>query len=119
MVNGATTATQLSAADQLTRRAEEAKRFLEQGGTFFVIGRPNAVLPGVVGFEGFDRYSWLPAPRGGSWNPPHIRAGEGKTIRIAERPPRAEPGAARTPAPPLLPGRARPGLRNEGPRGAA
>ena len=82
VVNGATTATQLSAADQLTRRAEEARRFLEQGGTFFVTGRPNAVLPGVVGFEGFDRYSWLPAPRGGSWNPPHIRAGEGKTIRI-------------------------------------
>lgn len=84
VVNGATTATQISAADQLTRRSEEARRFLEQGGTLFVIGRPNAVLPGVVGFEGFDRYSWLPAPKGASWNPPHIRAGEGKTIRIAD-----------------------------------
>lgn len=84
VVNGATTATQVSAADQLQRRAEEAERFLEQGGTIFVIGRPNAVLPGVVGFEGFDRYSWLPAPQGGAWNPPHLRAAEGKNIRIAD-----------------------------------
>ncbi|MCY4393346.1 MAG: hypothetical protein OXE43_15075 [Chloroflexi bacterium] len=84
VVNGATTATQISAADQLLRRAEEAERFLEQGGTLFVVGRPNAVLPGVIGFEGFDRYSWLPAPQGGSWNPPNLRAGEGKTVRIAD-----------------------------------
>lgn len=84
VVNSATTATQVSAADQLMRRGEEAERFLEQGGTLFVVGRPNAVLPGVVGFEGFDRYSWLPAPKGGGWNPPHIRAGEGKNIRIAD-----------------------------------
>ncbi len=84
VVNGATTAAQVSAADQLLRRAEEAERLLEQGGTLFVVGRPNAVLPGVVGFEGFDRYSWLPAPKGGGWNPPHLRAGEGQTIRIAD-----------------------------------
>ena len=84
VVNGSTTATQVSAADQLLRRAEEAQRLLDQGGTLFVIGRPNAALPGVVGFEGFDRYSWLPAPRGGGWNPPHLRAAEGKTVRIAD-----------------------------------
>ncbi|MXY87554.1 MAG: hypothetical protein F4Y92_01660, partial [Dehalococcoidia bacterium] len=84
VVNGATTATQVSAAEQLLRRAEEAERLLEQGGTLFVVGRPNAVLPGVVGFEGFDRYSWLPAPKGGGWNPPHLRAAEGKNIRIAD-----------------------------------
>ena len=84
VVNGATTATQLSAADQLLRRADEAERFLEQGGLLLVIGRPNAVLPGVIGFEGFDRYSWLPAPKGDVWNPPHLRAAEGKTIRIVD-----------------------------------
>ena len=84
VVNGATTATQISAADQLLRRKEEAEQFLAQGGTLFLVGRPNAVLPGVVGFEGFDRYSWLPAPRGGGWNPPHMRAAEGKTIRVVD-----------------------------------
>ena len=84
VVNGATTATQVSAADQLLRRAEEAQRFLEQGGTLFVIGRPNATLAGVIGFEGLDRYSWLPGPAGGGWNPPHLRAAEGKNIRIAD-----------------------------------
>ena len=84
VVNGATTATEVSAADQLLRRKEEAERFLSQGGTLFLVGRPNAVLPGVVGFEGFDRYSWLPAPKGGGWNPPHMRAAEGKTVRIVD-----------------------------------
>ncbi|MBH77202.1 MAG: hypothetical protein CL897_03105 [Dehalococcoidia bacterium] len=84
VVNGATTATQVSAADQLLRRTDEAQRFLEQGGALFVIGRPNAVLPGVIGFEGFDRFGWLPAPKGGGWNPPNLRAAEGKTIRIAD-----------------------------------
>lgn len=84
VVNGATTATEVSAADQLMRRKEEAERFLAQGGTIFLVGRPNAVLPGVVGFEGLDRYSWLPAPAGGGWNPPNMRAAEGKTIRIAD-----------------------------------
>ncbi len=84
VVNGATTATQVSAADQLLRRAEEAERLLEQGGLLLIVGRPNAALPGVVGFEGFDRYSWLPAPKGGGWNPPHVRAAEGKNIRIVD-----------------------------------
>ena len=84
VVNGATTATQVSAADQLLRRAEEAQRFLEQGAPLFVIGRPNATLAGVIGFEGLDRYSWLPGPAGGGWNPPHLRAAEGKNIRIAD-----------------------------------
>ncbi len=84
IVNGATTATQISAADQLQRRAEEAEQLLDQGGVIFLVGRPDATMTGVVGFEGFHRYHWLPAPKGASWNPPHLRAAEGKTIRIAD-----------------------------------
>ncbi len=84
VINGATTAAAVSAADQLHRRAEEAERFLDQGGVLFVVGRPNATVAGVVGFEGCDRYSWLPAPAGAAWRAPHIRGAEGKTIRIGD-----------------------------------
>jgi hypothetical protein len=47
-----------------------------------VLARPNATQSGIVGFEGCDRFSWLPAPPGVAWAPPFIRAAEGKTVRI-------------------------------------
>ncbi len=82
--NGATSAAAVSIADQVRRRAAEAERFLDQGGALFVVGRPNATVAGVAGFEGCDRFSWLPAPEGVAWSPPQLRAAEGKTIRIAD-----------------------------------
>lgn len=82
VVNAASTASGVSAADQVRRRAEEAQRFLEAGGILIVAGRPNATQAGIVGFEGLDRYSWLPAPAGVSWAPPFLRAAEGRTVRV-------------------------------------
>ncbi len=84
VLNTATTATAVSIADQLRRRVEETQRLLESGGVVIVAGRPNATLGGVTGFEGCDRYSWLPAPAGMAWAPPHLKAAEGKTIRIIQ-----------------------------------
>lgn len=83
VVNAASTATAVSAADQLRRRAEETQRFLEKGGVVLVMARPNATQAGVVGFEGCDRYHFLPAPAGLAWGPPYLRAAEGKTIRVS------------------------------------
>ena len=83
VINGATTASAVSAADQLRRRGDETQRLLSSGGTIVVLARPNATLGGIVGFEGCDRYSWLPAPAGIAWGPPFLRAAEGATIRIA------------------------------------
>lgn len=82
VINAPTSASAVSAADQIRRRADETRRLLEAGATVVVLGRPNAVQPGVLGFEGCDRYSWLPAPSGLSWGPPFVRAGEGKTVRV-------------------------------------
>jgi hypothetical protein len=83
VVNGPTTASSVSAADQLRRRAEETQRLLGSGATIVVLARPNATQGGIIGFEGCDRYSWLPAPPGMNWGPPFLRAAEGKTVRIA------------------------------------
>ena len=84
VVNGASTASSVSIADQLKRRTEEATRLLDSGGTVIVFGRPNSTISGIVGFEGADRYHWLPAPEGASWGPPLLRAAEGKTVRIKD-----------------------------------
>ncbi|GIW13278.1 MAG: hypothetical protein KatS3mg062_0717 [Tepidiforma sp.] len=81
-VPGSSTAAGL--AEQLRRRQEETRRLLEAGGAVVVLARPDVFQPGVVGFEGCDRYHWLPAPQGMSWATPWLRAGEGKTVRIAD-----------------------------------
>lgn len=83
VVNAATSASAMSAAELLQRRADETRQFLDAGGTIVVTGRPNATQAGIVGFEGCDRYSWLPAPAGMTWGRPHLRAAEGRTLRIA------------------------------------
>lgn len=82
VVNAPTTASAVGAADILRRRLEETQRLLETGGTVVVFGRPNAVQAGILGFEGCDRYSWLPAAPGMAWGPPYLRAAEGKTVRV-------------------------------------
>lgn len=82
VVNGASSATAVAAADQLRRRIDETQRLLDAGGLVVVMARPNATHHGIVGFEGCDRYHWLPAPAGMSWAPPYLRQAEGKTVRI-------------------------------------
>ena len=91
VLNSPTTSTSVSAADQLRRRLDETTRLLENGGLVVVFGRPDATTAGLLGFEGCDRYHWLPAPAGLAWGPPFVRAAEGKTVRIvAEQHPFAE-----------------------------
>lgn len=84
VVNAPTTASAVAIADQVRRRGEETQRLLESGGLLVVVARPNATIGGVVGFEGCDRYSWLPAPAGVSWGHPFLRPAEGKTIRVID-----------------------------------
>ena len=82
VLNAPSSASAVSGADQIRRRADETRRLLESGGTIVVMARPNVVQPGLFGFEGCDRYSWLPAPVGLSWGLPFIRPAEGKTVRV-------------------------------------
>lgn len=84
VVNGASTADAVGASELLKRRGEEAQRMLDSGGTLIVFARPNATVHGLVGFEGADRYSWLPAPAGMHWGPPALRAAEGITVRVID-----------------------------------
>jgi hypothetical protein len=84
VVNAASSASAVSAGEMFSRRTEETVRLLEAGGTVIVLGRPNAPITGIVGFEGADRYSWLPAPSGLSWASPYLVPAEGKNVRIQD-----------------------------------
>jgi len=82
ILNAPTTASSVSAADQFRRRIDETRRLLDAGGIVVVLARPDAVEGGVLGFEGLDRYHWLPAPGGLAWGPPFLKPAEGRTVRI-------------------------------------
>lgn len=82
VVNAPTSASTVSLADQLRRRMDETRRLLDDGGLVVVVGRPDGLQSGVLGFEGCDRYHWLPAPGGLSWGQPFLKPAEGKTVRI-------------------------------------
>ncbi|MFN0095237.1 MAG: hypothetical protein ACKVVT_10765, partial [Dehalococcoidia bacterium] len=82
IVNGAGSPTTAAAAEHLRRRGDEAARLLDAGGAIIVMARPNATQPGIVGFEGLDRYFWLPAPAGVHWGLPCLRPAEGQNVRI-------------------------------------
>ena len=82
ILNAPTSASAVSAADQLKRRADETRRLLDAGGLVVVLGRPDAVQGGILGFEGLDRYHWLPAPGGLSWGPPYLKPAEGSSLRV-------------------------------------
>ena len=84
VINGSTTASAVSAADQIHRRSDETRRVLDQGGIVAVMANPNATQSGLINFEGCDRYSWLPAPQGIQWGGTFLKAAEGKNIRIVD-----------------------------------
>ena len=76
ILNAPTSASAVSASDQFRRRIDETRRLLDAGGLVVVLARPDAVQGGILGFEGLDRYHWLPAPGGLSWGPPFLKAAE-------------------------------------------
>lgn len=64
-------------ADVLKRRRDEVIHLLENGGTVVVFARPNVRHEDVAGFPGCDRYAWLPAPSGASYDAPFMIRADG------------------------------------------
>lgn len=71
-------------ADTLRRRTEEITRALEHGATIIVFMDRPGQISGVAGYQGLDRYFFLPAPAGMAWDNSTLRGGEGKTLAIAD-----------------------------------
>lgn len=71
--------------DLIKRRRAEAAALLANGGTIIVLARPQVVHEGVVGFPGCDRYAWLPAPAGVSYDAPFMLRADGNEVEIVDR----------------------------------
>ena len=71
-------------ADHLQRRRFETERLLAAGRTLIVFVRPNAPHSHILGFPGYDRYAWLPAPAGVSYRPPHLMAADGRGVSLVD-----------------------------------
>ncbi len=82
--DGTTSAGEVSIADALRRRREEAIRHLERGGVIIALAYPNALHPRVTGFTGCDRYFWLPAPPGLAYREPFLHGGDGNQVEIED-----------------------------------
>ena|GEM_PF-467249 len=71
-------------ADTLRRRHQELTRALERGAVVIVFMDRPGQITGVASYQGLDRYFFLPAPAGMSWDTTTIRSGEGVTLSISE-----------------------------------
>ena len=80
VVNAATGPDVVGLADLLRDRQEETARLLSRGGLVVCFAYPNVIHARVAGFNGCDRYFWLPAPAGLQYREPFLRRGSGSEI---------------------------------------
>lgn len=73
-----------AASEILRRRHDEVVRALERGSLVVVFAHPQAMITGVAGFPGIDRYFFLPAPPGLAWDAELIRWGEGSDVAVSD-----------------------------------
>ncbi len=83
VVNGGT-GDGAAASEILRRRHDEVVRALERGSLVVVFAHPQAMITGVAGFPGIDRYFFLPAPPGLAWDAELIRWGEGTGVAVSD-----------------------------------
>lgn len=73
-----------AASEVLRRRHDEIVRALERGSLVVVFAHPQAMITGVAGFPGIDRYFFLPAPPGLAWDAELIHWGEGAGVAVSD-----------------------------------
>jgi hypothetical protein len=71
-------------ADTLRRRHDELTRALERGAAVIVFTDRPGQISGVAGYQGLDRYFFLPAPTGMAWDSITLRGGEGSTLAVTD-----------------------------------
>ncbi|MHB8574924.1 MAG: hypothetical protein ACYDCQ_06275 [Dehalococcoidia bacterium] len=84
VLNQPTSALNVGLADAIRRRRAEATKLLANGGVIAVFAKPEVVHEGVAGFSGCDRYAFLPAPAGVSYDIPFMLRADGNEVRPAD-----------------------------------
>lgn len=72
------------AGEILQRRRDELVRALERGALVVVFAHSQTMITELIGFPGLDRYFFLPAPTGISWDAALIRWGEGTNAAVVD-----------------------------------
>ena len=84
VLNQPTSALAVGLADVIKRRRAEAAMLLARGGVIAVFAQPEVVHEGVAGFAGCDRYAFLPAPPGVSYDVPFVLRADGGEVEPAD-----------------------------------
>jgi hypothetical protein len=84
VVEGYTSAESVGLVDVLRRRRDETERFLAAGGLVVCFAYPDVAHAGVLGFTGFHRYHWLPAPEGCDYGSAYVKAASGRGVKVID-----------------------------------
>ena len=85
VVNGASMDGAAGLGALLQRRRDEVQLALDRGLTVVVYAAAQSQFAGVAGFTGVDRYFYLPAPEGMSWDASTIVGGEGPQVVVVDQ----------------------------------
>ena len=81
---GFTNADAVGVVDILRRRRDETERFLARGGLVVCFAYPDVAHTRVLGFTGFHRYHWLPAPEGADYGPAYLKPASGRSVKVLD-----------------------------------
>lgn len=84
VVNGTPADGVTGIAASLKRRSLEFTTALDRGAVVIIFAHPPMAISGVSGFQGLDRYFFLPAPTGLNWDENLLQGGAGTTFSISE-----------------------------------
>jgi hypothetical protein len=84
VVEGFTNSDAAGLVDILRRRRDETERFLARGGLIVCFTYPDVAHNRVLGFTGFHRYHWLPAPQDTDYGPDYLKPASGRSVKVID-----------------------------------
>jgi hypothetical protein len=84
VAEGFTNADAVGVVDILRRRRDETERFLARGGLVVCFAYPDVAHTRVLGFTGFHRYHWLPAPEGTDYGSEYLKPASGRAVKVLD-----------------------------------
>jgi hypothetical protein len=84
VAEGFTNSDAVGVVDILRRRREETARFLDRGGLVVCFAHPDLAHHRVLGFTGFHRYYWLPAPQDCNYGPDYLTPASGRSVKVID-----------------------------------
>ena len=84
VAEGFTNADAVGVVDILRRRRDETQRLLARGGLVVCFAYPDVAHNRVLGFTGFHRYHWLPAPQDCDYGPEYLKPASGRSVKVLD-----------------------------------